>query len=71
MDADHIDPVRRRLREGAGQKPKNALTPEERSEWRAVKTAQRAFQREHCRACGHWRCGAGGGVQGERPPKQS
>lgn len=62
MDADHIDPERRRLREGAAQKPKSELTRDERMEIRALKTAQRAFQKQYCPICVHWRCrGVGGG----------
>lgn len=62
MDADHIDPERRRLREGAAQKPAGEMTAEEKREMRALRTAQRAFQKQYCPTCVHWRCrGVGGG----------
>lgn len=71
MDADHIDPERRRLREGAAQKPPAEMTAEEKREMRALRTAQRAFQKQYCPSCAHYRCGVGGGrIQGERPPER-
>ncbi|MBI2406320.1 MAG: hypothetical protein HYW56_02170 [Candidatus Harrisonbacteria bacterium] len=60
MDAEHIDPVRRRLREGAAQKPPDKMTREERMEWRALKTAQRAFQKQYCPSCVRWNLRKGG-----------
>lgn len=61
MDADPIDPERCRLREGAAQKPADELTGDERREMRALKTAQRAFQRQYCSTCVRYRCVVGGG----------
>lgn len=54
MDADRIDPQRHRLRESAAQKPPAQMTGEEKREMRALRTAQRAFQKQYCPSCARY-----------------